>query len=64
MIARMTGRQAGIVYHPLPEDDPKKRRPDISKARRLLGWEPKVSLAEGLRSTVEYFRPLTELAVR
>jgi dTDP-glucose 4,6-dehydratase len=42
----------------LPEDDPKQRRPDIGKARRLLGWEPEVTLEEGLRHTVEYFRPL------
>ena len=44
-----------IVYQPLPQDDPKRRRPDISKARRLLGWEPKVELDEGLRITLEYF---------
>ena len=51
-----------IVFKPLPEDDPRKRRPDISKARRVLGWEPKVSLEEGLRHTVEYFK--TTVAVR
>ncbi len=58
VIAAMTGTTAGIVYHPLPEDDPKKRRPDITRARTLLGWEPKVALEDGLRETVEYFRPL------
>lgn len=61
VIAQMTGCTAGIVYHPLPEDDPKQRRPDISKAKRLLGWSPKVSLEEGLRHTVEYFQQLAEL---
>ncbi|HMI50187.1 MAG TPA: UDP-glucuronic acid decarboxylase family protein [Candidatus Saccharimonadales bacterium] len=45
-----------IVFEPLPEDDPKRRCPDISKAKRLLKWEPKVSLDDGLRMTVEYFR--------
>jgi len=47
-----------IVSRPLPVDDPKVRRPDISKARQLLGWEPKVSLEEGLKATLEYFRQL------
>jgi dTDP-glucose 4,6-dehydratase len=45
-----------IVYRPLPEDDPKQRRPDISKAKQLLGWEPKVGLDEGLRHTLDYFK--------
>jgi dTDP-glucose 4,6-dehydratase len=45
-----------IVFEPLPEDDPKRRCPDIRKARRLLGWEPKVPLAEGLVRTIEYFQ--------
>ncbi|HYA62565.1 MAG TPA: SDR family NAD-dependent epimerase/dehydratase, partial [Candidatus Sulfotelmatobacter sp.] len=45
-----------IVFKPLPEDDPKQRRPDISKAKRLLGWEPKVSLEEGLEPTIDFFR--------
>ncbi len=58
VIAEMTGSKAGIVYHPLPEDDPKQRRPDISKAKRLLGWSPVVTLEEGLKHTVEYFQQL------
>jgi dTDP-glucose 4,6-dehydratase len=45
-----------IVHKPLPEDDPKQRRPDIAKAKRLLGWEPKVSLADGLKTTIEFFK--------
>ena len=47
-----------IVYEPLPEDDPKQRRPDITKAKRLLGWEPKVSLEEGLKYTLDYFKEI------
>ena len=47
---------AGIVLEPLPSDDPRQRKPDISKARDLLGWEPKVALSEGLEQTIAYFR--------
>ena len=50
------GNKPGIEYRPLPADDPKVRRPDISKAKRILGWEPRVSLEEGLTWTIEYFR--------
>ncbi len=57
-IVALTGSKGGVVYHPLPEDDPKQRQPDIAKARRLLGWEPVVGLDEGLEATVEYFRSL------
>ena len=57
-IQRVMGRGAQIVYAALPEDDPKRRRPDITKARNILGWEPKVKLDDGLRATIEYFRPL------
>jgi dTDP-glucose 4,6-dehydratase len=55
-IRAMTGSKSAIVFRELPEDDPKQRKPDISKARVLLGWEPKVELEEGLRRTVEYFQ--------
>ncbi|MEO8052685.1 MAG: UDP-glucuronic acid decarboxylase family protein [Acidobacteriota bacterium] len=58
-IRRLMSAEMPIVFEPLPEDDPQKRRPDISKAKRLLGWEPKVALADGLQETVEYFRALT-----
>ncbi len=55
-IIRATGSRSRIVLRPLPQDDPRQRRPDISKARKLLDWEPQVSLAEGLHKTIEYFR--------
>jgi len=55
-IIRMTGSSSKIVYRPLPTDDPKQRRPDITRARTLLGWEPKVQLEEGLVKTIEYFK--------
>ena len=55
-IIRMTGSKSQLVYRPLPEDDPKQRRPDITRARTLLGWEPKVGLEEGLSKTLAYFR--------
>jgi dTDP-glucose 4,6-dehydratase len=55
-IIRLTGSSSKLVYRPLPEDDPKVRQPDITRARTLLGWEPKVPLEEGLIKTLEYFR--------
>jgi dTDP-glucose 4,6-dehydratase len=55
-IKRLTGSSSPIGYRPLPEDDPKVRKPDITRARTLLGWEPKVSLEDGLTKTIEYFR--------
>ncbi|MCX7888068.1 MAG: hypothetical protein N3B01_12560, partial [Verrucomicrobiae bacterium] len=50
------GSRSRIVHKPLPVDDPKQRRPDITLAKKLLGWEPKVDLESGLRQTIEYFR--------
>jgi dTDP-glucose 4,6-dehydratase len=55
-IIRMTGAKSRIIYKPLPTDDPKQRRPDIARARTLLGWEPKVQLEEGLVKTIDYFK--------
>jgi dTDP-glucose 4,6-dehydratase len=55
-IIQLTGTSQKIVYHPLPKDDPKQRKPDISKAKEILGWEPKVARAEGLKITYEYFK--------
>ena len=55
-IVRITGSKSKIVHRPLPVDDPKVRKPDITRARTLLGWEPKIPLEEGLGSTIAYFR--------
>jgi dTDP-glucose 4,6-dehydratase len=55
-IVALTGSTSEIVYHPLPQDDPQVRQPDIAKARQLLGWEPQVDVDEGLKRTIEYFR--------
>jgi dTDP-glucose 4,6-dehydratase len=57
-IVKLTGTTQKIVYKDLPKDDPKQRQPDIRKAREILGWEPKVSRAEGLKITYEYFKSL------
>ncbi|MBK9333101.1 MAG: SDR family oxidoreductase [Ignavibacteria bacterium] len=55
-IIKLTGTDQKIIYKPLPTDDPKQRQPDITKAREILGWEPKVSRSEGLKITFEYFK--------
>jgi UDP-glucuronate decarboxylase len=57
-VIALTGSRSELVEHPLPTDDPRQRQPDISRARELLGWEPKVMLDEGLDHTVEYFREM------
>ena len=59
-IQALIGSQCEIVFKPLPQDDPKQRKPDITKARRILGWEPKVPLREGLERSLEYFRACVE----
>ncbi len=61
LIIRMTGSRSKIVFKPLPTDDPKVRQPDITRARTLLGWEPKVSLDQGLGATIEYFKAKMKL---
>jgi dTDP-glucose 4,6-dehydratase len=55
-VLKVTGSKSKVRFEPLPQDDPKQRRPDITKARTLLGWEPKVSLEEGLKLSLDYFR--------
>ncbi len=55
-VLKVTGSDSKIVYHPLPVDDPTQRQPDISKAKRLFGWEPKIDLETGLRLSLDYFR--------
>ena len=59
-IIRITGSKSKIVYKPLPQDDPARRKPDISLARELLGWMPGISLEDGLRQTIDYFRHLKD----
>jgi dTDP-glucose 4,6-dehydratase len=59
-ILQLTGNKVKITYKPLPEDDPKQRQPDITKAKKILGWEPKVGRKEGIKITYEYFRSLPE----
>lgn len=57
-VLKLTGSSVKIVYKPLPKDDPKQRKPDITRAKEILGWEPKVGRAEGLKKTYEYFKAL------
>jgi UDP-glucuronate decarboxylase len=57
-VVELTGSRSKIVSRPLPVDDPRQRRPDIAKAESLLGWQPRVGLADGLKETIDYFRRL------
>jgi len=59
-IVKLTGTGQKVIYKPLPQDDPMQRQPDISKAKEILDWEPKVSRAEGMKKTYEYFKSLPE----
>ena len=61
LVTEMVGGGRKVIYEPLPEDDPKQRQPDISKAQQVLGWEPTVDLETGLKATVEWFRRDTEI---
>jgi UDP-glucuronate decarboxylase len=62
MVLRLTGSQSRLVFRPLPQDDPVQRQPDITLARNVLGWEPKVPFEDGLRETIAYFRTLLQTA--
>jgi nucleoside-diphosphate-sugar epimerase len=63
-VRALAGANVPIEFRPLPQDDPKQRCPDISKARRILQWQPKVTLEEGLQLTYEYFRQKLAEAAR
>ena len=63
-ISGIMERELKIAHEPLPSDDPRKRQPDISKARSILGWEPAVSLEDGLRETIDYFKALEGASAR
>lgn len=56
LVRKLTGSKSPVIYKPLPQDDPKQRRPNIALAKKLLGWEPKVKLEAGLQKTIDYFR--------
>jgi dTDP-glucose 4,6-dehydratase len=61
VVLEVTGSKSEICFEPLPQDDPARRKPDISKAKRVLGWEPQISLREGLRLCLQYFREATQI---
>jgi dTDP-glucose 4,6-dehydratase len=63
VIQTMTQSASKIVFEPLPQDDPKRRKPDITKAKRVLGWEPEVPLEEGLKPTIAYFQSIQSGAI-
>jgi len=58
-VLKATGSRSKLVFKPLPQDDPKQRQPDITKARNILGWEPQIGRAEGLKNTYDYFKSLS-----
>jgi dTDP-glucose 4,6-dehydratase len=59
-VIELSGSESEIVYEPLPADDPKRRRPEITRAREVLGWEPEVGAREGLKKTLAWFAGRTE----
>ena len=63
-IIKLTGTTQKVIYKDLPQDDPMQRQPDITRAKEILGWEPKVDRAEGLKITYEYFKSLSEEELR
>jgi dTDP-glucose 4,6-dehydratase len=63
-IINLTGTDQKIIYKPLPQDDPMQRQPDISKAKEILGWEPKISRKEGMKKTWDFFKTLTAEELR
>jgi nucleoside-diphosphate-sugar epimerase len=64
IILKLTGSQSKIIFKPLPQDDPRQRQPDISRAKQFLKWEPKVSLEEGLRKTITWFKRFPVIAIQ
>jgi UDP-glucuronate decarboxylase len=60
-VISFTGSRSKLIYKPLPQDDPRQRQPDLAKAKQHLGWEPKVTLADGLKETIAYFKHSLEL---
>jgi dTDP-glucose 4,6-dehydratase len=60
-IIKLTGTAQKVIYEPLPIDDPKQRQPDISRAKSILNWEPKIHRAEGLRITYDYFKKMLDV---
>ncbi|MGZ5283988.1 MAG: GDP-mannose 4,6-dehydratase, partial [Bacteroidia bacterium] len=61
-VVKLVGSDSNIIYEPLPTDDPQQRKPDITKATEILGWEPKVARSEGLKITLDYFKSLPEFS--
>ena len=61
-VIKLTGSRSKLIFKPLPEDDPRQRQPDLTKAKATLNWEPKVALEDGLKETIAYFKHSLEIA--